>query len=66
MNPFALLLLAPATISASLLDARTTFILVVFSALLVSFFLAFFHEPLPWRGAAPDIQICIVSAFGQR
>lgn len=54
MNPFALLLLAPATISASLLEARTTFILVVFSALLVSF-LAFFHLPLPWAGASPDI-----------
>ena len=54
INPFALLLLAPATISASLLDARTTFILVVFSALLVTF-LAFFHQPLPWTGPSPEI-----------
>lgn len=54
MNPFALLLLAPVTISASLLDARTTFVLVVFAALLVSF-LAFFHLPLPWNGPPPAI-----------
>lgn len=54
INPFALLLLAPVTISASLLDAQTTFRLVVFAALLTSF-LAFYHEPLPWNGPAPDI-----------
>lgn len=54
MNPFALLLLAPVTISASLLDARTTFSLVVFAAFLVSL-LALLHEPLPWNGPSPDI-----------
>lgn len=54
INPFALLLLAPVTISASLLDAQTTFRLVVFAALLTSF-LAFYHEPLPWNGPPPDI-----------
>ena len=54
MNPFSLLLLAPVTVSASLLGARTTLILVIFSAALASF-LAVFHEPLPWRGTAPDI-----------
>ena len=54
MNPFALLLLAPATICASLLDARATFLMVVYTIAGASF-LALFHEPLPWRGAAPDI-----------
>lgn len=54
INPFVLLLLAPVTISASLLDARTTFFLVVFAALLVTF-LALVHEPLPWNGPSPDI-----------
>ena len=54
MNPFALLLLAPVTVSASLLGARTTVILVIFTAAIASF-LAIFHEPLPWRGAVPDI-----------
>ena len=54
INPFALLLLAPATISASLLNARTTFLLVLFTALIASL-LAVVHEPLPWRGAPPEI-----------
>lgn len=54
MNPFALLLLAPVTISASLLDGRTTLYLVGFAAFLVTG-LMFFHQPLPWNGAAPQM-----------
>ena len=54
LNPFSLLLLAPVTISASLLNARTTALLVLLAGVLASA-LALFHEPLPWLGAAPQI-----------
>jgi len=53
LNPFSLLLLAPVTISAGLLNWRTTLQLVVFAMGLASF-LAVFHQPLPWRGPAPE------------
>lgn len=56
MNPFALLLLAPVTISASLLDARTTTYLVGFAAALATLLFAV-HEPLPWNGPPPDIPL---------
>tara|TARA_Y100001958_G_C21234813_1_gene561006 strand:+ start:1308 stop:2669 length:1362 start_codon:yes stop_codon:yes gene_type:complete len=54
LNPFSLLLLAPVTISASLLNARTTALLVLFAGVLASA-LALFHIPLPWLGVAPQI-----------
>jgi len=54
LNPFSLLLLAPVTISASLLNARTTAVLVFFAGLIVSL-LALFHAPLPWLGVPPQI-----------
>ena len=54
LNPFSLLLLAPVTISASLLNARTTGILVLFAGLIVSL-LSIFHAPLPWLGLPPEI-----------
>ena len=54
LNPFSLLLLAPVTISASLLNARTTAILVLFAGLIVSL-LSIFHAPLPWLGLPPEI-----------
>ena len=53
LNPFSVLLLAPVTISASLLNWRTTLQLVVF-AMLIASVLAITHWPLPWRGMAPD------------
>ena len=56
LNPFALLMLAPVTISASLLEARTTVLLVVFASLLSTILLVF-HEPLPWLGLPPDIPL---------
>ena len=46
-NPFAILLLVPAAISATILDFRSTAAitaLVIFCATLI----AFFHQPLPW------------------
>ena len=52
MNPFALLFLAPVTISASVMQARTTALLVGLASVWVTALL-FFHQPLPWSGPAP-------------
>jgi two-component system sensor histidine kinase RegB len=54
LNPFALLFLAPVTVSASLLNGRTTIALVVLASFLVSGLL-WFSQPLPWQGEAPQI-----------
>ena len=48
-NPFALLFLAPITISASMLNLRTTVTLGFLVFVLVSL-IAVTHWPLPWRG----------------
>src|SRR5579871_5270576 len=46
-NPFALLILTPITVSATILSLRSTMVLGLFVALAISI-LALFHEPLPW------------------
>lgn len=46
-NPFALLILAPVTVAATILSARSTIALCVLSLACLSL-LAFFHLPLPW------------------
>ncbi|MBI3515038.1 MAG: ActS/PrrB/RegB family redox-sensitive histidine kinase [Proteobacteria bacterium] len=46
-NPFTLLMLAPITVSATILSLRSTILLSLFVALAISF-LGLFHEPLPW------------------
>lgn len=46
-NPFAVLILAPVTISATILSRSSTFALGVFAVLSVSL-LATWHMPLPW------------------
>ncbi|WP_116652398.1 ActS/PrrB/RegB family redox-sensitive histidine kinase [Pelagibacterium sediminicola] len=51
-NPFALLLLAPVSVSASTLPSRETLLLVGLVALIASA-LALFHLPIPWDPAAP-------------
>ena len=51
-NPFALLILAPVTVSATILTARTTWILVSL-ATASSSLLAVYHLPLPWKGESP-------------
>ena len=56
-NPFALLLLVPVTISATLLSARATTILVA-GTLILMLLLWRWHLPLPWPDASlvlPDI-----------
>ena len=47
-NPFAFLLLAPVTVSATILPPRSTFFLAALVIFATSL-LAFFHLPLPWR-----------------
>ena len=49
INPFALLLLVPVTVSATILSRRATRHLLIF-ALILCMALVFFHEPLPWKG----------------
>jgi two-component system sensor histidine kinase RegB len=46
-NPFALLILAPITVSATILSLRSTLALGLFVALAISV-LVLFHQPLPW------------------
>ncbi len=54
-NPFALLILAPVTVSATILSIGTTWILVALAAISSSV-LAVYHLPLPWTGEnAPDL-----------
>jgi len=58
-NPFAVLLLVPVTISATLLSARAT-VLLVCTALFLLVALWQWHHPLPWVGerlVLPDIYI---------
>lgn len=50
-NPFALLILAPVTIAASILSRRSTITLCLLAILCVSV-LALWHLPLPWAGEA--------------
>lgn len=49
VNPFALLVVAPATISATVLSLRSTVVLAGLSLVVVTA-LAFWHRPLPWDG----------------
>lgn len=60
-NPFALLLLVPVTISATILSGRSTAILLGF-ALALSLGLLFWHRPLPWAGA--PLELNGLYAFG--
>ena len=51
-NPFALLFLAPVTVSAAVLSPRRTLLLVLFTLALVAL-LAVYHHPLPWHPGQP-------------
>lgn len=51
-NPFALLLLVPAVVSATMQPARFTgFLSILITAIATA--LIFFHQPLPWAEATP-------------
>lgn len=60
-NPFAMLILAPVTVSATILTRRATVLLTVL-ALFGATFLAFYSEPLPWR--APGFELPGVYLLG--
>lgn len=61
-NPFALLILAPVTISATALELRTTVILGSFAIALMTF-VALFNVPLKFPGGAP-LEIPQIFEFG--
>ena len=58
-NPFAILFLAPVTISASTLNVRSTLGLGALAGLLVTF-LAVSHQPLPW---SPDARFVLPDTY---
>ena len=51
-NPFALLFLAPVTVSATVLSPRRTLALVLLTLALVAV-LSLYHHPLPWHAERP-------------
>ncbi len=58
-NPFAILIIAPVAVSATLLSRRATAALTLVAIASVSL-LAYFRHPLPWMGASlelPDVYI---------
>jgi two-component system, sensor histidine kinase RegB len=54
-NPFAILILAPVTVAATVLSQRPVIALAVFAVAVITL-LAVWHMPLPWR-AAPDAPV---------
>ena len=48
-NPFAILILAPVTVAATILSLRPVIALAVFAIAVITL-LALWHLPLPWRG----------------
>ena len=58
-NPFAMLMLAPVTVAATILSRRSVFWLSALTVAAISL-LAALHLPLPWRGAPlqmPDLYV---------
>ncbi|MBH67465.1 MAG: two-component sensor histidine kinase [Rhodospirillaceae bacterium] len=60
-NPFVLLLLAPVTVSATILSLRSTVFLLLIT-LMVAVFLIFHHLPLPWK--EQGIQLPTLYTYG--
>jgi two-component system sensor histidine kinase RegB len=58
-NPFAFLLLAPVAVSATVLPAVSTGALSALVFACISL-LAFWHQPLPWKGPPPDLPLVYV------
>lgn len=71
-NPFALLILAPVTVAATILARGPTLALTVLAMVLVTL-LAFFRAPLPWTGETVSLPfpyalgvwtaLCVAAAF---
>lgn len=60
-NPFCLLLLAPVTVSASILSTRSTAALSALTIAAASI-LGVTHWPLPWEGPPPDVPQLLITA----
>ncbi len=60
-NPFSVLILAPVTVSATLLSWRSTLGLTALAVILISV-LAIMHEPLPWPDSSFGLQPIYVFA----
>ena len=71
-NPFAILILAPVTVAATILSRGPTLALTILAMVLVTF-LAFLGAPLPWTGDTVSLPfpyalgvwtaLCVASAF---
>lgn len=71
-NPFAILILAPVTVAATILSRGPTLALTILAMVLVTL-LAFFRAPLPWTGETVSLPfpyalgvwtaLCVASAF---
>ena len=53
-NPFALLLLAPVAIGATILSLASNIALSLLTIVSIGL-LALFHQPLPWNGTPPEL-----------
>src|SRR3954469_11043245 len=53
-NPFALLVLAPVAIGATILSLASNIALSLLTIISIGL-LAIFHQPLPWKGAPPEL-----------
>src|SRR5438876_11150185 len=53
-NPFAILILAPVTVAATILSVRAVIALAVFAIAIITL-LALWHVPLPWRWVPPVV-----------
>jgi two-component system sensor histidine kinase RegB len=63
INPFAIMFLAPVTVSATVLPSRHTIGLVAVVVAMASL-LTVYHQPLPWDEAMPDLpQLYIIGLW---
>jgi two-component system sensor histidine kinase RegB len=62
-NPFAVLILAPVTVSATILS-RTSTVALSLLAIVAIVLLALFHMPLPWPDPGFTLQPIFVTGFG--
>ena len=58
-NPFAILLLAPVTVSATILSRRATVALCMFSFVCITV-LAVWHRPLPWTESGLSLPLTLI------
>ena len=62
-NPFVLLLIAPVTVSATILSLRATILLSIIT-LISAVLLIFFHLPLPWQNQGLELPKLYIYGIG--